>query len=177
MSKACPPLSIPPCSPQSRLMPSMLKRWNCTGALRAPWWCSAGWPSPRAAGACPAEEGVKLGGKATNHEVSGLGHMIVHCVKARQIFAPRGSGDAVSRFVTWAVASLSMPVRRLTKEMEGRVTSGGSSETLQQPSGQTHSAGGLECDVSAALFPLEYKAMLQNCVELKDGHDKVKGKG
>ncbi len=70
-----------------------------------------------------------------------------------------------------------MPVHRLTKEMEGRVTSGGSSETLQQPSGQTHSAGGLECDVSAALFPLEYKAMLQNCVELKDGHDKVKGKG
>lgn len=44
--------------------------------------------------------GARLGGKATNHEVSGLGHMIVHCVKARQIFAPRGSGDAVSRFVT-----------------------------------------------------------------------------
>lgn len=52
------------CSPQSRLishMPSMLKRWNHTDALRAPWWCSAGWPSPRAAGACPAEEGVKQG--------------------------------------------------------------------------------------------------------------------
>lgn len=104
--------------------------------------------------------GGEAGGKATNHEVSGLGHMIVHCVKARQIFAPWGSGDAVSRFVTWAVASLSMPVYRLTKEMEGRVTSGGSCETLQHPSGQTHSAGGLECDVSTALFPLGHKALL-----------------
>lgn len=44
--------------------------------------------------------GANRGGKATNHEVSGSGHMIVHCVKARQIFAPRCSGDAVSRFVT-----------------------------------------------------------------------------
>lgn len=70
-----------------------------------------------------------------------------------------------------------MPVRRLTKEMEGRVTSGGSCETLQHPSGQAHSAGGLESDVSTALFPSEYKAMLEKCVNLKDGHDKVKVKG
>lgn len=168
------------CSPQSRLishMPSMLKRWKHTGAPPAPWWCSAGWPSPQAAGACPEEEEERQGGKATNHEVSGSGHMIVHCVKARQIFAPRGSGDAVSRFVTWAVASLSMPVRCLTKEMEGRVTSGGSCETLQHPSGQTHFAGGLECDANAALFPLGCKAMLGKCANLRHGHDKVKVKG
>lgn len=56
------------------------------------------------------------------------------------------------------------------------MTSGGSCETLQHPSGQTHSAGGLECDVSNALFPLGYKALLEKCVNLKDVHEKVKVK-